>query len=164
MISINPIISKWRTKITGILIVGLGAILIVVAVLFISNHVQTRQEVHLGSSVFNVRLAETEFARQKGLSGVESMAANEGLLMAFAGDNQWGIWMKDMKIPLDIVWLDTNKKVIYIVTDALPSLGTSKTFQPDNPARYVLEVPAGSVKSGAIKIGDVASFTLEREE
>ena len=164
MVSINPIMSKWRTKITGILIVGLGAVLIVVAVLFISNHFQTRQEVHLGSSVFNVRLAETDFARQKGLSGVESMAANEGLLMVFGGDGQWGIWMKDMKIPLDIVWLDSNKKVIYIVTDVSPSLGTSETFQPDNPARYVLEVPAGSVKSGAIKIGDAASFRLEGEE
>ena len=92
------------------------------------------------------------------------MAAKDGLLMLFADDGQWGIWMKDMKIPLDIVWLDANKKVIYIVTDASPSLGTSKIFQPDNPARYVLEVPAGSVKSGAIKTGDAASFTLEGEK
>ncbi|MDB5160439.1 MAG: hypothetical protein JWO99_702 [Candidatus Saccharibacteria bacterium] len=164
MISVSPIKSRQRRKLIGILVASAGVLLIVIGVALAANHFQTRQEVRLGTATFTVRLAETDFARKKGLSGVEKLDPNEGLLMVFGGDGRWGIWMKDMKIPLDIIWLDSNKKVIYIVTDASPSLGTSKIFEPKDAARYVLEVRAGTTKSGAIKIGDTASFTLEGDE
>jgi uncharacterized membrane protein (UPF0127 family) len=65
-----------------------------------------------------------------------------------------------MKIPLDIIWMNSDKKVIYIVTNASPDLGTSKTFKPETPARYVLEVPAGTVMSAGIKIGNTATFSI----
>jgi uncharacterized membrane protein (UPF0127 family) len=61
-------------------------------------------------------------------------------------------------VPLDIVWMNNEKKVIYIVTDASPDLGTSKIFKPQEAARYVLEVPSGTVKSAGIQIGAVATF------
>jgi uncharacterized membrane protein (UPF0127 family) len=125
---------------------------------------QPTTEVRVGSAVFNTGLATTDTARKKGLSGVESLNGSGGLLMVFQGDDDWGIWMKDMKIPLDIIWLNNEKKVIYIVTDASPDLGTSKIFTPNDPARYVLEVQAGSVKRSAIKIGDIASFTLKENQ
>lgn len=125
---------------------------------------QPATEVRLGSGVFAVQLATTDEARIRGLSGVDTIDANGGLLMIFPNDAKWGIWMKDMKVPLDIIWMNNDKKVIYIVKDALQDLGTSKTFHPDDPARYVLEVPAGMVKNAGIKIGLVATFQLRKEE
>ena len=158
------ILGKWRPHTTGIVIVGFVLILVALTASYMAAHFQPTTEVHVGSGVFNMRLAVTDAERKQGLSGVDKLSANEGLLMDFQTDNTWGIWMKDMNIPLDIVWLDHDKKVIYIVTDASPDLGTSKTFAPTDPARYVLEVPAGTVKNAAIKIGDAATFTIKGDQ
>lgn len=154
--------SKWRPHTTGILIVGLVLILVaLVASYVVQNFHAPTTQVTIGSGVFHARLADTDLTREKGLSGVEKMAPNDALLMVYDTENTWGIWMKDMKIPLDIVWLDAEKKVVYIVMNASPDLGTSKTFTPTNPAKYVLEVPSGAVKTSGIKVGDTASFTIE---
>lgn len=151
--------NKWRPLTTGIVIGGLVLILIAITVSYMLVNFLPKSEVHLGSGVFTVRTAVTDPARKQGLSGVVQMDANDGLLMVFPSDSKWGIWMKDMKIPLDIIWMNNEKKVIYIVTDASPDLGTSKIFTPISDARYVLEVSAGTVKNSAIKVGDMASFT-----
>jgi uncharacterized membrane protein (UPF0127 family) len=152
--------SKWRPHTTGIVIGGLVLILVALVVSYMFRNFQPSSEVRLGSGVFNVQLATTDAARIQGLSGVDNLGANGGLLMIFQSDDKWGIWMKDMKIPLDIIWMNNEKKVIYIVTDASPNLGTSKIFTPVDPARYVLEVSAGTVKNAGIKIGNSAVFNI----
>ncbi|HEY8886694.1 MAG TPA: DUF192 domain-containing protein [Candidatus Microsaccharimonas sp.] len=125
-----------------------------------SRTFQPSTEVRLGSGIFSIQIATTDAARIHGLSGVDHLDANGGLLMIYQSDDRWGIWMKDMKIPLDIIWMNNEKKVIYIVTDASPDLGTSKIFKPEDPARYVLEVPAGTVKNAGIQIGSTAAFNI----
>lgn len=150
--------SRWRPHTTGIVIVGLVLILVALVASYAYRNFQPSSELRVGSGVFNIQLATTDEARQQGLSGVDHLDANQGLLMAFPSDDEWGIWMKDMKIPLDIIWMDHEKKVIFIVTDASPDLGTSKTFKPKTPARYVLEVPAGTVKNAGIQVGSLATF------
>lgn len=156
--------SIWRPHTTGIVVGGLVLILIALVVSYMVTHFQPTTEVRLGSGVFNTRLATDESARLQGLSGVEKLDGNEGLLMVYQSDAKWGIWMKDMKIPLDIIWMNNDKKVIYMVIGASPELGTSKIFTPSNPARYVLEVPAGTVKNAAIKLGSEASFTMREDQ
>ena len=155
--------SKWRPHTTGILVSGLILILVALAASYILTNFQPTSELRLGSNVFNVKVAVTDETRERGLSGVNKLSANSGLLMIFAKDDKWGIWMKDMEIPIDIIWLDSNKKVTYIVTDASPELSTTETFIPKSPARYVLEVTAGTVKNSAIKIGDVATFEINED-
>lgn len=125
------------------------------------QHFHETTQVRIGSGAFDVRLATTDLTREKGLSGVEELGANEGLLMVYDTESNWGIWMKNMKLPLDIIWLNNNKEVVYIVTNASPSLGDSQTFTPKDPARYVLEVPEGTVKSTGIKVGTKADFNIE---
>jgi len=153
--------SIWRPHTTGIVVGGLVLILVALVASYIAINFQPTTQVRLGSSVFNVRLATTEPAREQGLSGVEKLARNAGLLMVYEKAGAHGIWMKDMKIPIDIIWMNSDKKVVYIVTDASPELGESKTFIPSSSAKYVLEIPAGSVKKSAIKIGDTAVFAVE---
>lgn len=151
--------SRWRPHTTGIFIGGLVLILVALVASYAYRNFQPSSELKLGSGVFSIRLAATDEARIQGLSGVDHLNANQGLLMVFPSDDEWGIWMKDMKIPLDIIWMDHEKKVIFIVTDASPDLGTSKTFTPKDPARYVLEVPSGTVKNAGIQVGSLATFT-----
>jgi uncharacterized membrane protein (UPF0127 family) len=105
-----------------------------------------------------LKLANTPEARVQGLSGVKKMPRDSGLLMDFQADSKWGIWMKDMYIPLDILWLDKDKKVIYIIREAHPELGTTKTFEPKDPARYVIELNSGAASRYMVTVGDVIQF------
>ena len=154
----------WRTHTTFILVIGIIAIIIASAIAFMAINFQPRLEVKLGTGTYRAKLADTNESRIQGLSGVSSFKPNDALLMVFDSDAEWGIWMKDMKIPLDIVWLDSNKTVVHIVKNASPDLSTSETFTPSEPARYVLELAAGSTTNNNIKVGDRATFTLPTGE
>lgn len=156
--------SVWRRSTTNFLIVGILLIVIGSFVGFLVLNFQPKTEVRLAEGVFHLRVADNEAAREQGLSGVDRLLPNEGLLMAFETDGKWGIWMKDMKVPIDIVWLDSNKYVVYIVKNATPDLGTNKVFLPSRPARYVLELAAGNVQESGIKVGDSAYFELKEKE
>jgi uncharacterized membrane protein (UPF0127 family) len=157
----RPSFFAWRPATTRVLIVGFIILLIGLVTAFMATHFKPTQEVRLASGVFHLWVADTEQERIQGLSGVEKLGPNGGLLMDFAAEDIWGIWMKDMKIPLDIIWLDKDKKVIYIVKDASPELSTSVVFEPEEPARYVLELSAGTVSRAGIKTGQTAEFSLE---
>ena len=153
-----------RLSVSKLLIVISLFLIIIVAIIFIFNNLQSKTEVHLGSFVFTMRVASDNISREKGLSLVKNLRPNEGLLMVFQRNDTWGIWMKDMKIPIDIVWLNSDKKVVYIVTDASPDLSTSKTFYSESPARYVLEISAGTVRRSGIKLDQTAVFNVAGKE
>ena len=119
-------------------------------------------EVRTGSNVYHVWVANTDEQRVQGLSGVKQLSPNGGLLMDFEQNGAWGIWMKDMLVPLDIIWMDEKKKVVYIVKNVPPEQATSSVMRPKSAARYVLELPAGSVDKSAIKTGQTLEFTVEK--
>ena len=156
--------SIWRPHTTNILIGGLVVILIAIVASFVLTNFKSTTEVRIGSGIFNARVADDEASREKGLSGVKKLDPSDALLFVFESDYKWGIWMKDMEIPIDIVWLNKDKKVVHMVIEADPKLSTSKTFTPTVPARYVLELPAGKIKQSGIKIGESALFTLKDEK
>ena len=56
-----------------------------------------------------------------------------------------------MKMPIDIVWLDRDKKVVHIEENVQPDAEPYEVYQPPVPARYVLEMAAGSVQKFAVK-------------
>ncbi len=107
----------------------------------------------------NVVLANTPSQRSKGLSGRESLPKDQGMLFAFEEASEYCFWMQDMKFPLDIVWLDSSKKVIHIEESVSPQ-SYPDTYCPDNKAQYVLEVNAGQAKMLGIQEGDRAQFKL----
>mgnify|MGYP000287599591 CR=1 FL=1 len=154
------ILGRWRPHTTGILIGGVVLVLLAVGAAFIVSHAQPPTEVRLGSSVLQARVVKDEVGRQKGLSGVKSMKPNEALLMVFDTSDLWGIWMKDMEIPIDILWLDENGKVVHIVKNA-PETDQETVYSPKEKARYVLELPAGTVQSYNFKVGQVAAFAID---
>lgn len=119
------------------------------------------RKLYIGSGVFDTKLALNTSSREKGLAGVNQLASDEALLMVFERESHWGIWMKDMKFPIDIVWLDETKKVVHIVKNASPEASTGKTFMPSKPARYVLELPAGTVDSRTINLNSLAIFQID---
>jgi uncharacterized membrane protein (UPF0127 family) len=108
--------------------------------------------VKVGSERLQLERVSTPEAREKGLSGRNSLPKDQGMLFVFAAPSQYCLWMKDMKFNIDIIWLDPAKKVIKIEENVAPSTYPN-TFCPDKDAQYVIEVNAGVAKTTGIKLG-----------
>jgi len=154
----RPSFRIWRPATTYILIGGLVLLLVALVASYIATSFKPSVELRIGGGVYHLQVADTHEERVQGLSGVKKLSPDGGLLMKFETDDKWGIWMKDMEVPIDIIWLDKNKKVVYIVKNVSPELSTDTVFRPKHPARYVIELPAGSVDKAAIKNGGEATF------
>jgi uncharacterized membrane protein (UPF0127 family) len=109
-------------------------------------------------------IAVSPKARLLGLMFRDELSANSGMLFVFPYSDAWRFWMKNTKIPLDIVWLDEDKRVVFIVNDAQPCLAeTCRDFAPEENARYVLELAAGVAKEWNLRIGDRLTFEIPQQ-
>ena len=114
----------------------------------------------VGRATLAAEVVQKPAELKKGLAGRKKLESQQAMLFVFPQDKRWTIWMKGMDIPLDILWLDANKKVIHIETDVQPDGEPHKEYQPDKPARYVVEAAAGVVKRYGIRVGQSATFEL----
>lgn len=100
-------------------------------------------------------VADTQELRERGLSGREALEPDEGMLFVFREDGIHGVWMKDMRFSIDILWLSSDGTVVEIAQNVSPT-SYPHVFAPKVPVRYVLELPAGSVKEYTVHVGDRA--------
>ncbi len=110
--------------------------------------------IYVGQTAVDVTVADETSERVQGLSGVSKLDDFEGKLFIFDTDDKHGIWMKDMLIPLDIIWIDKNLKVIHIEQNVQPDTYPGKIFAPSSDARFVLEMNAYFVSAIKVNIGD----------
>ncbi len=119
--------------------------------------------VAIGSASFVVDVADTRAAQQQGLSGRESLAEGTGMLFVFDQERLLTFWMKEMNFPLDMVWIDASCTVVDISRDVpIPEPGQTladlPTYGPEAPAKYVLEINAGTSAAAGFGPGDTAVF------
>lgn len=143
--------------------VVIAATVFAVAVLmaqFVSAYfLQPRAVMHLAGERFEVRIADNDRTRIKGLSGTSELPANEAMVFIFDNDSRHTIWMKDMNYSIDIVWLDASRTVVDYVTDVSPDTYPNRTFSPKADARYVAEFRSGTVQAKGIRVGQQAVFS-----
>lgn len=152
---------KWRSQTWVVIALGFTAILIALITSYALATFRPTVQVKVGSSgIYNLWVADTDASLYQGLSGVSDLPRGGGLLMDFKIEGIHGISMRKMIIPIDAVWVNESKRVVYIVKNIPPELGDKKSFFPKDPARYILELPAGSVSNSAIKVGDKVNFDL----
>ena len=111
-------------------------------------------KIEIGGREYNVTCARTEEERIKGLQGVTELKDNEGMLFFFEEPQTVGFWMKDTKIPLDIIFIDDDMEVISIYQGE----PESETIAEEDGVRFVLEVNQNS----GIKEGD--ELDIEEDE
>lgn len=108
-----------------------------------------------------VEVVDTPEKRTLGLSYRESLASDSGMLFVMPGRRVSSFWMKEMRFPLDIIWIDGDK--IVNLSQDLPPGGP----QPKNsysslyPVDQVLEVNAGFAEKNGIKVGDQVIFEIK---
>ena len=107
------------------------------------------------SKTFEVEVADTPSKTAKGLMNRTKMKSNEGMVFIFVMENEVTFWMKDTLIPLDMIFLDSNKKITKIFKNTKINQ-TSETYT--GVAKYVIEVNAGITDSENINLGDQITF------
>jgi len=110
--------------------------------------------VTLGNTVVQVEVADTPAELAQGLSGRASLDPGQGMLLVFPEEGNHGIWMKDMHFSIDILWASSDGTIITLLESVSPST-YPQSFYPATPtAKYVLELPVGSLKQAGVAVGD----------
>jgi uncharacterized membrane protein (UPF0127 family) len=113
----------------------------------------------VGSSTkLNLAVSRSTDQLIKGLSGTPCLNSDEGMLFVFQNSSKQEIWMKDMLIPLDILWLDEEGKIVHI-EERVSQYSFPQVFSSPVPAKYVIELSSGSAQNFAYKIGDKFTFS-----
>ena len=107
-------------------------------------------------SKIDVEIAENETERNRGLMYRPYIPDSVGMLFIFQKSEPLGFWMKNTHIPLDIIYVDSGKKIVSIQKNARPY--SEENLPSLSPAQYVVEVNAGYVDRHGIKAGDAIQF------
>ncbi|HEX2013816.1 MAG TPA: DUF192 domain-containing protein [Nitrososphaera sp.] len=108
-------------------------------------------------------IASTGDQRSRGLAVKDSLADNQAMLFVFTKENNYGFWMYNMKFPIDIIWLDSNRQVVHIEHGLEPCDADScPTYTPDAKALYVLETVSGFAKEHGIIEGMIIEFDTSK--
>jgi len=109
-------------------------------------------------------LAVTAEERQTGLMFREKINPDQGMLFIFEHENYHSFWMKNMKIPIDILWLDSEKRIVHLECQVPPcKKEPCPSYSPGFPARFTLELKAGSVEDHKLKLSDRLEFVIPPE-
>ena len=114
---------------------------------------QTRTMV-LAGEPFVVELASTPASRQRGLMDRAQLAADRGMLFLYAESGPRTFWMRNVRFGLDILYLDANWRIVDRIVAAPPCPSMPCGDYPSaQPARHVLELPAGSSERLGLTVG-----------
>jgi len=107
-------------------------------------------------------VADSFGGKTLGLMFRKKLPRNGALLMVFNKPGKHGIWMPFMRFRIDVVFLDSHRRVVGLHERVRPiSLrkgNTWKVYYPDKPAKYVIELPAGTVKRKKLQPGNHLEF------
>jgi len=99
--------------------------------------------------------------RAMGLMFRPSLASDHGMLFVFDEADFHSIWMKNCKFPIDIVWLDGDRRVVDIAPSVPPcKADPCPVYQPMRRARYVVEMNAGEAGREKVARGAALEFKL----
>lgn len=107
---------------------------------------------------FFVEIAETQEEKATGLMYRSSLDTDKGMFFIYESPRRPGFWMKNTLIPLDILWISEDGKVVHITTAQPCKQEDCEIFYPDKEALYVLEINAGLSELLNIRIGDSANY------
>ena len=103
--------------------------------------------------VNKIRICRSAFSKSKGLMFSKKIY-DEGLVFVFKNEVKIGLHMYFVFFPIDVLFLDKEKKVVEIKENFRPFT----VYHPNKKSKYIIELPDGAVKSSQTKIGDIIEF------
>jgi len=104
----------------------------------------------IGNKTFRLEVADRTDSRTYGLMRRDSMPADHGMIFVFDKEEQRGFWMKNCRIPLDIIFLDAGGKVVSVKQMKPYDLSSTPS---DGPAQYAIELNKGAAEGAGVKPG-----------
>ena len=118
--------------------------------------------VKINGKQFFVDVAKTDKQKEKGLDVYETLPVKKGMVFTFQAADYYPFWMKGMKFPIDIIYINNNK-----IVDIFPELSNPKTstespiiVKPSTKSNFVLEINAGLSRKYNFKTGDTVEIHL----
>lgn len=106
-------------------------------------------------------LVKSEEDRARGLMFRKILNEDQGMLFVFVSEGLYSFWMKNMNFSIDILWLDGEKRIVHLERDVPPcKKEPCPSYEPAFPAKYVLELKAGSIEKRKLKLYDRIDFIL----
>lgn len=116
-----------------------------------------------GGSV-TAELALTDAERARGLMNRQTILPDQGMLFVFDEEAIHSFWMKNTLIPLDMLWLDKDRRIIHIEPNVPPCRADPcPSYGPPRPASYVLELKGGMAAVFGLKVHDQLDFVLPKK-
>ncbi len=156
-----------RQSITKMVLLLVAIILAVMAVSMPPFGCQARRDsvsglrtvrMRIGEKTFTLEVADTYSSRQYGLMNRDSLPLDRGMIFVFSREEPLSFWMRNTRIPLDIVYVDSVGKVV--------SIHRMEPFDEEGvasagPAQYAIELNAGAAAAAGVKAGDVLAIPRE---
>lgn len=130
-------------------------ILIAIIVLLYFPFKLITRDIFINNQKFTIEIASTPRQLTQGLSNRKELCQNCGMLFIFPTSQILQFWMKDTLIPLDMIFIDQNNKIINIVTAQVGDLSIKNSVAP---ALYCLELNADRATELNLKPGDIISL------
>lgn len=118
---------------------------------------ETYKTIYTSKGSVKALIADTDTLREQGLSDRATLPQGVGMLFIFDTPGKYGFWMKDMNFPIDLIWIDSDKKIVGVTENALPS-SYPYMFMPPKNILYVLEMNTGSIENFGLKTGTSVKF------
>jgi len=117
--------------------------------------------VRLKGQSFFVEVADTSDKQALGLMFRDSLPRNQGMLFIFGGEARRSFWMKNTRIPLDILYFDADLRLVNVIRGAKPCrVSACPGYPSSGPAKYVLELNAGRATELGVEAGDELKLNL----
>ncbi len=109
--------------------------------------------------VVSVEIAADDEARAQGLMYRDRLDPGKGMLFIFPRDDVFSFWMKNTRIPLDMIWIDSDRRIVGMRENVPPChVPNCPSYGPGVVARYVLEVAGGEAAKHRLQVGDALQF------
>ena len=120
------------------------------------KHANLKIETQSGPVLLDVEVAGNEAERQHGLMFRRHLPENQGMIFLFDREREITMWMKNTYIPLDMVFIGDDWRVVHIARDAEPL--STDVISSVQPASRVLEIAGGQASKLGLKTGDAVSL------
>ncbi len=118
--------------------------------------------VELKGERFTVEIADTREAQTRGLMFRDSLERDRGMLFVFPREAPRAFWMRNTRIPLDILYFDAELRLVSVAANARPcKTAQCPSYPSEGPAQYVLELNAGIAGELGVTRGDILSVNLD---
>lgn len=109
--------------------------------------------------VVKTEIAADEETRAQGLMFRDQLRPGTGMLFFFPADGEYPFWMRNTLIPLDMIWINADRKIVAMHHDVPPcKTQECPSYPPRATSRYVLELAGGEARKHGLKVGDPLRF------